>query len=211
MDHAPKRRPGRPRQALDEGAILEVAWSAFLEHGLDGASMVAIARSAGVSRLTLYRRYPSKAALFDAAMQAHVQGLDLPRRLAGDAPLADVLVDYGVQLMTFLTSDQLIELQARLMGQIRARPDLARAFFESGPGGARDDLADLLRTRGPEAGLAIDDPLEAAEALMGLWIGLKVLKVEMGLDIEEVRASIPRHVRRMVALALRAWAAPSSS
>ena len=191
--------------------MLEAAWSVFLAHGLDGTSMVAVARAAGVSRLALYRRFPSKAALFDAAMQAHVQRLDLPRRLARDAPLRDVLVDYGVQLMTFLTSDELVELQTRLMGQIRARPELARAFFDSGPGGARDELAGLLADRGASEGLWIDDPAEAAEALMGLWIGLKVLRVEMGLDVEAVRASIPTHVRRMVDLAFRAWAVSTSA
>lgn len=205
-DNAPKRRRGRPKQALDEAAILEIAWSEFLDRGLDGASMVAIARAAGITRLSLYRRFPSKAVLFDAAMQAHVRRLDLGRQLTRDAPLNDLLVEFGLQLMAFLTSDELIELQAKLMAQIRERPELSRVFFDSGPGAARDELADLLAARGADAGLEIDDPSEAAEVLMGLWIGLKVLRVEMGLDIDEVRASIPKHVRRMISFFLRAYA-----
>ena len=59
-DDAPSRRPGRPRDAAIDAAILQVASEQFVEHGLQGLSMERVAAVAGVGKATIYRRWGSK-------------------------------------------------------------------------------------------------------------------------------------------------------
>jgi AcrR family transcriptional regulator len=61
------RRGGRPRSAEADVAILDAATEEFIEHGLDGMSVDEVASRAGVSKATIYRRYPSTLALVVAA------------------------------------------------------------------------------------------------------------------------------------------------
>ena len=57
---APVRPPGRPRSAIADKAIREAAVDLFAERGFEGLSVEDVAARAGVSRATIYRRYPSK-------------------------------------------------------------------------------------------------------------------------------------------------------
>ncbi len=62
---------GRPRSAECDRAILDAALSEYAARGLDGMSVDAVAARAGVSKATIYRRYPSKVELVaGAAMMA---------------------------------------------------------------------------------------------------------------------------------------------
>lgn len=60
-------RRGRPTQSETEKLhqkLRKVAVAVFVKHGYDGTTMDAIARAAGVTRRTLYARYPHKRAVF---------------------------------------------------------------------------------------------------------------------------------------------------
>jgi AcrR family transcriptional regulator len=58
---------GRPRSAECDRVILDAALSEYATRGLDGMSVDAVAARAGVSKATIYRRYPSKIELVLAA------------------------------------------------------------------------------------------------------------------------------------------------
>jgi AcrR family transcriptional regulator len=62
------RRPGRPRSEEADRAILDAALDEYAEGGLDGLTMDAVAARAGVSKATIYRRYPCKMDLVIAAV-----------------------------------------------------------------------------------------------------------------------------------------------
>jgi AcrR family transcriptional regulator len=57
---APERPRGRPRSPIADNAIREAAVELFAERGFEGVSVEDVAARAGVSRATIYRRYPSK-------------------------------------------------------------------------------------------------------------------------------------------------------
>lgn len=66
-----KRRCGRPTTDVTEDLdqyLLEIAAGLFVQHGYAGTSIDQIARKACASKQTLYRRYPSKEALFIAVV-----------------------------------------------------------------------------------------------------------------------------------------------
>lgn len=73
------RGRGRPRSVVHDDAILEAAIGLMREVGYSRMSMEAVALRAGVSKPTLYLRYPGKAELVVAA-HVRVRILDAPAR-----------------------------------------------------------------------------------------------------------------------------------
>jgi len=70
---AVKGRPTAAQVLAIERAILNVATDQFLADGYNGTSMDAVAAAAGVSKGTLYSRYPDKEALFRAVVEHRVE------------------------------------------------------------------------------------------------------------------------------------------
>lgn len=66
-----RRAPGRPRSLEADAAILEAAVDVFAEVGLEALTMEGVATRAGVSKNTVYRRYPNKLDLVVSAVRCY--------------------------------------------------------------------------------------------------------------------------------------------
>jgi AcrR family transcriptional regulator len=64
------RRRGRPRSEPAHRALLDAALREFVARGYEAMSLEAIAAAAGVSKLTLYRRWDGKLALVREVLQS---------------------------------------------------------------------------------------------------------------------------------------------
>ncbi|MFC8799794.1 TetR/AcrR family transcriptional regulator [Promicromonospora sp. NPDC057138] len=64
------RPPGRPRNADADAAILDAALGLLIERGAEAASIEQVARRAGVTRATVYRRFADKTRLLIAAVES---------------------------------------------------------------------------------------------------------------------------------------------
>ena len=62
-DHPPRRGRGRPRRAEADAEILEAALAMLRTGGYRELSLDEVARRAGTAKSSIYRRWPSKAAL----------------------------------------------------------------------------------------------------------------------------------------------------
>ena len=72
---APASRPlGRPRDSARESAILAAALEVVAEFGYEQTTIEAVARRAGASKATIYRRWAGKRELVVAALSAHQGG-----------------------------------------------------------------------------------------------------------------------------------------
>jgi AcrR family transcriptional regulator len=60
---SPKRPRGRPNDAAIDQALLKAAYDEFMESGYHGMTMESVAARAGVSKVSLYRRWDNKAAI----------------------------------------------------------------------------------------------------------------------------------------------------
>jgi AcrR family transcriptional regulator len=77
-------RGGRPRDEGRDQAILEAAVDLLAEVGYDAMSIESIASRAGVSKATIYRRWPGKAEIVaDALRRRHEPRLTEPRDTGG--------------------------------------------------------------------------------------------------------------------------------
>ncbi|MEU3222766.1 TetR/AcrR family transcriptional regulator [Streptomyces sp. NPDC006976] len=121
----PQPRPGKGPRAAE--AIFDATLRLLAERGYDGLTIEAVALAAGVNKTTIYRWWPSKAALLPAALlRARVLDIEIPDTgsLRGDLiALADQVID--------------------LVTGVRSRA-IVRAVA-SGPGLPGDGLASLAR------------------------------------------------------------------
>lgn len=73
LPQAKQARPrGRPRRDTRAAEILEAGFREFADKGFLSARLEDVARRAGVAKGTVYLYYPSKEALFEAAVRARV-------------------------------------------------------------------------------------------------------------------------------------------
>ncbi|WP_067902835.1 TetR/AcrR family transcriptional regulator [Nocardia vaccinii] len=133
----------KPR--ADGEHLLESALSAFLDFGIKRTSMGEVARRAGISPATLYRRYESKNDLVQAVGVREAQRFvaDIDSRVQAISDGEDQLAEIFVAFITSLARNELLQ---RLL---RTEPDLIlpRLTIQAGPilAVGRAYLADKLR------------------------------------------------------------------
>lgn len=88
MDHVSSAGPGRPLDRSIDERVLATTASHLARHGYEAMSLVAIAHEADTTRQALYRRWPSKAELATAAIEALARAEQRP---STDDPYADLV------------------------------------------------------------------------------------------------------------------------
>jgi AcrR family transcriptional regulator len=138
-------------------ALMEAAAAAFTEHGPD-ASLEDVARRAGVGIGTLYRHFPTREALVEAAYRRGLETLcDKADQLARELPPADALeawmqefVAYaatkrGLGMVLKMAADRNTELFTEVRARVRAAmAGLVDAAIASGAIRPDANGADLL-------------------------------------------------------------------
>jgi AcrR family transcriptional regulator len=71
-----RRTPGRPRDTDAEARIMAAAVEEYAEHGWAGYSLNAVARRAGVSKSTIYLRWPDKDSLLTDSVTARTHDIE---------------------------------------------------------------------------------------------------------------------------------------
>ncbi|HZO76214.1 MAG TPA: TetR/AcrR family transcriptional regulator [Ktedonobacteraceae bacterium] len=119
------RKPGRPRSTQAHQAILEATLALFVEEGLQGLSMEAIAERAGVGKTTIYRRWSSKEAMIKDAFDLLRAGKPLPN--TGNIR-ADLLVLARESREVFGHNPFMAQLMTRMIAELKTTPEIYRAF-----------------------------------------------------------------------------------
>lgn len=200
-------RTGRPKDQEKGSAILDAGWALFLERGVGAVSIEAIAARAGVSKMTVYGHFTDKHVLFEAAVAREMRGIEAAQQLDTEAgpgrPIEERLRAFGIGLLTFLYSQPAVDFYNILSGELRRHPDVARRFYDAGPGQTLANLAALLASAPDQ--VAIGDPVEAAEALFGLWQGASNYQVSLGVETADHAEAIAKRVERAIELFMRAY------
>ena len=203
------RPVGRPRDQLKRDAILDIAWSLFLANGVEATTLGAIAREAGVSRVTLYSHFADKSTLFEATVEREMARLATTQRpLEPDTSLREGLIAFGIGLMMFLTSPGPASYYNVLASELRRHPDLARRFYDQGPAVTLRNLAAILAAAAKRGQILIPYPDRAAEQLFGLWQGASNYRMALGLDLETLARDMETRVSEGIDLFLKAHAKP---
>lgn len=164
---------GADRTEADQGKrvqILEGARAAFLARGFEAASMGEIARTAGVSKGTLYVYFDSKEALFAALIaEMHDKSAERLQQLEShDREPAEVLYSFGRGLMEKLSDPSHVAIVRVVIGASERFPQLARSFYEAGPAYGARRLAAFLEAETTRGHLTVKDPQTAAWQFLGM-------------------------------------------
>lgn len=119
------RKAGRPRSAQSHQAILEATLALFVEEGLQGLSMEAIAERAGVGKTTIYRRWSSKEEVIKDAFDLLRGGKPLPH--TGNIRDDLLYLARGSQEL-FVQTPFMGKLMSRLVAELKTTPEIYRAF-----------------------------------------------------------------------------------
>ena len=171
----------RVRGQVDETkteAILAAAQTLFSEQG-GGVSMEAIARRAGVSRQTLYNRFPSKLEIGRALAARRSDAISAPLRDGGDpetvlTTLAAVLLD------KIVGEDGRASMRGVALMSPHA-PEVALAIYEAGPRESLRRLSAWLAEQDRAGRLSVPDPDGAAEMFAGMVLGHGHLRGVLGV------------------------------
>ncbi|RZJ17187.1 MAG: TetR/AcrR family transcriptional regulator [Brevundimonas sp.] len=172
-----------PRAAgqIDESkseAILEAASLLFAEKGA-GASMAEIARRAGVSKQTLYNRYPTRGDIGRALAARRSDAITAPLR-GGGTP-EDVLTAVAETLITKVCHGGKGASLRGVALMSPEEPELARIIYDAGPGESLRRLGAWLGEQDRLKTLSVPDPLAAAEMFTGMALGHAHLRAVLGL------------------------------
>ena len=121
-----RRRPGRPRNAAYDKPILSAALDMLVEKGYAGLTIDGVAARAGVSRPTIYRRWPSKATLATAALEEAIPQTVTPEGSSGS--LREDLRAFQRDRVARMNLAVHRPIVAGLVSESAADPALAGAF-----------------------------------------------------------------------------------
>lgn len=173
---ASRPRAGRPTREQAEARqreLLDRALDHFLDKGYEQATIEAIAADVGMTKRTVYARYPDKASLFRAAVGRAIEGMavtpeQLDATLAGD--LRTTLANLAKLRVREVTTPHGLKLQRIINTESYRFPEIFEDYYELAAKPTIEFTAELLR-RETEAGvLAIDKPFGAANLFMAIAV-----------------------------------------
>ncbi|MFN3352401.1 MAG: TetR/AcrR family transcriptional regulator [Brevundimonas sp.] len=188
-------------------ALLQHGWRLFLERGVQPVSMEMIAAAAGVSKVTAYKHFADKHDLFRTAIRREMARLEAMQGAVqtGDGPVRQLLEDFGRGLMSYLFSGPAMDFYAALAGELRRTPELARAFYDAGPGKTFENLKAIFRLGCARGELEIPDLDLAADQFLGLLQGYSSFQIALGVEPAPLADTVDRRVRAAVEVFLKTY------
>lgn len=177
------KRPGRPRSADADRAILAATRSALAEVGWSRLTLGDVAARAGVAKTTLYRRWPGKNELVvDAVAALFEEQLDLPDRGSLEADIRGVVLRFAELLERPETRTALMAVIAEA-----AHDDALRLRIRGAIVDRQKHLVVLGRKRAQQRGeIPPEDPADGAAAP---WRDNLIFDVVAGAVVHRVMVS----------------------
>ena len=135
-------QPGRPRNVSTDDAILEAAALRLSRDGYERTSIDLVARDAGVTRPTVYRRWPSKDELVIAAVANQIKG-------SVHEPTGDLrrdLMDQAESLVERWSSNHYVGMLGTAIVERRHHPAIYEQLLEKLVEPRRRQMRDILET-----------------------------------------------------------------
>lgn len=183
-----KKSFGRPLDAAKSEAILRAAARVFANVGFDGCSIEAIARDAGVSKVTVYSRFRNKENLFRATVELKCEQLSrVLIETDGSMPVAHQLKDFAIQMQSLVFNPGFARLERQIAAEAERDPKAGEALLDAGPRRIRASLAQMLEVARANDELAFEDSLLAAEQFASMVKGFADLEFRVGSKLDHAQ------------------------
>ncbi|TJW77690.1 MAG: helix-turn-helix transcriptional regulator [Mesorhizobium sp.] len=199
-------RRGRPANEALGQTIVDTAGELFAELGFQATTLDKVAQRAKISKLSIYRHFENKEALFGAALAARCQQL-IPQALfeGFDGSAEDQLMAVGSSLLRTLLRPDVRNVEAMVMADTPNQKSLSKVHYEAGPAHIVAQIETLLRQMHAKAVLNVPDPLRSARLFAALFKGSDLLIIAR---FDEARAEddneIESYCRSAVAMFIAA-------
>lgn len=188
-------RRGRPRDTAKDEAILLAAGDLFMERGYEAVSVDAVAHAAGVSKATIYARYPDKEALFTAVLRLECERVVSPESFLPDPaePVRDTLILLATRFLSLVVGEKAMNMHRVLVSETARAPRMAELFYETAVLSLKTRFADWLRLETDRGRLDVRDADGAAWRFLGGVKGEAHMRASFGLppvEPEQLKAHI---------------------
>jgi TetR/AcrR family transcriptional regulator, mexJK operon transcriptional repressor len=203
MNAEPRREANRKAK---ERRILDAALKVFSADGYSGASMEAIAVTAGVSKPTLYQYFGGKEPLFAAIM------LEKRDEMAGvlERPSASMVADllqFARAYAAVVMRPDMLSLARLIIGEAQRFPEIGRAYQAMGPDRLLARIMAYLSQRRAEERLIFEDAELAAQDLWGLILSAPRTQALYMPDAIPGPEALARSILNGLTVFLRAYSA----
>ncbi|WP_035139526.1 TetR/AcrR family transcriptional regulator [Fischerella sp. PCC 9605] len=203
-----KSKGGRPKSGTTQERIerlLDDAAKVFLEYGYGLSSIDILARQAHVAKRTIYQHFGNKAELFGAVVRRLSDSvvLSFPHLGSDTRPIKQVLTAFAYQLLERVLSPEVLGLHRIVIGEACRFPELAKQFYDNGPGRAITALADYLLSQKELGVMELVEPKIAAEQFFNMVLGELYRRALLGIDPTPTPEKIREHIDCTVNLFLR--------
>jgi TetR/AcrR family transcriptional regulator, mexJK operon transcriptional repressor len=193
-------RPTRERAEARHAELLDAALDHFLEKGFEPATIERIANSVGMTKRTVYARYPDKASLFRAAVRRAIERLAVPPERIRAADCGDL--EQTLIRIARLRADPVMTPDGRKLQRIINTesyrfPDIFTTSYELGALPVVRFLAELLERETRAGTLAITEPVLAANVFMSMVVSGPVRIIVSGNSLP------PEEIERRIRFAVR--------
>jgi AcrR family transcriptional regulator len=139
--------------------VLEGAREVFMADGFEGASVDDIARTAGVSKATLYSYFPDKRLLFTEVLrnECRRQECGADDLIPQDCSTREVLETTAARFLEVLLSGFSLRMFRICVAEADRFPELGQMFYQSGPMMVRERLTGYFREAVERGELKIGD------------------------------------------------------
>jgi TetR/AcrR family transcriptional repressor of mexJK operon len=190
--------PRRLRMAETRASILRAARPIVLRDGFGGTTLDRVAAEGGIAKMTLYRHFPSKEALFEGLVTAMCEymreGLENAPSADIDKPGADRLADELRAFTSALIEPDALALYRLIVADGWRFPGLARVFDESGMRVIRQRIARLLET----GGIPANRSRQVAAEVVALALGDAYQRALLGIVEEGDGVAFARQIETAV-------------
>lgn len=175
-------RRGRPANEALGQTIVAAASELFVELGFQATTLDKVAQRARISKLSIYRHFENKEALFSAAIEAHCHQFAPQALIEGlDGSAEDQLMAVGSFLLRTLLSPDVRSVEAMIMADKTNQKSLSKLHYEAGPAYITSQIEVLLRQLHSKTILNVPDPLQSARLFGALIKGSDLLMIS-GFD-----------------------------
>jgi AcrR family transcriptional regulator len=189
-----KRRPGRPVEERPRQAAIEATLDLMAERGIAGVTTGAVARKAGISKATMYRRWDSKDALIAEAIATLVdQEIVIPDTGSLERDVRILLAE-AVELYSDPRS---AALMPELVAAMARTPELAVAVRDGFLTRRRAALGEVLERAAARGELRADVDRDVCIDLFGGVVFYRLLITGGSLDarlVDQLTAAVIRAI-----------------
>lgn len=173
-------RSGRGLNPRKRQAILSAAQEVFLRDGFAGASMDDLATVAGVSKMTVYRHFHSKEALFEGVLREICSDVVIGAPVPTDADLREELRILGRAFVSLVSDPDRLKTYRLVMAEAERSSHIARLFYENAVLGILGFVAARIGAHVPS--LDLQHQHETAGGFLQLAQGHAMLRLLMSID-----------------------------